>query len=174
MSRSCTKIGNLVVAATCALAAHAAHASCDKLFDALEKADKQERSALYDIDSPDQPLTGKPITVRIGKMMYDGSPTGPAFEEHSTDGVNPILVALRKMKQGGKLKCDAAGSGSYRGMTTDKIKFENPLLPAKFNPMTIWIAQTNGLPVYHELNDLGPGGFAWVYGSAVKDPPVRK
>jgi hypothetical protein len=154
--------------------AHAARANCDRLFEALDKADKQERVAQFDIDSRDQPLTGKPMTVRIGKVMYDGSPAGNAFEAHQTDGTNPILAALRKMKQSGKARCDTAGSDTYRGLATEKIKFDNPLLPARVNPMTIWVAKDSGLPVYHELNDLGPGGFAWVYGSSVKDPVVKK
>lgn len=165
-----------IVFATIAAAAvaPAAYANCDRLFEALERADKQQRLAMYDVDSRDQPLTGKPMTVRIGNMTYDGSIAGNAFEAHQTNGANPVLAALRKAKQAGKLKCEAAGSDSYRGAAAEKIKFDNPMLPARMNPMTIWIARGNGLPVYHEVNDLGPGGFAWTYGDAVKDPVMKK
>jgi len=167
-------VHSLMIAAACGLLGQTARADCDRLFEAFDKADKQERVAQYDIDSRDQPLTGKPMTVRIGKVMYDGTLAGNVFEAHQTNGVNPVLAALRKAKQDGKVTCDAAGGDTYRGQATEKIKFDNPLLPAKFNPMTIWIGKNNGLPVYHELNDLGPGGFAWVYGSDVKDPVVKK
>jgi len=163
-----------MVAVACGLFAQAARANCDRLFESLERADKQERVAQYIIDRSDQPLASKPMTVRIGKVRYDGTLAGDVFEAHQTNGVNPVLAALRKAKQDGKVKCDAAGGDTYRGLATEKIKFDNPLLPANFNPMTIWIAKNNGLPVYHELNDFGPGGFAWVYGSAVKDPVVKK
>jgi hypothetical protein len=167
-------VHSLMIAAACGSLGQTARANCDRLFEAFDKADKQERVAQYDIDSRDQPLTGKPMTVRIGKVMYDGTLAGNVFEAHQTNGVNPVLAALRKAKQDGKVTCDAAGGDTYRGQATEKIKFDNPLLPAKFNPMTIWIGKNNGLPVYHELNDLGPGGFAWVYGSDVKDPMVKK
>jgi hypothetical protein len=36
------------------------------------------------------------------------------------------------------------------------------------------ISKATGLPVYHEVNGLGPGGFAWVYGDAVKQQMVKK
>lgn len=163
-----------VLLAALLLPAQAAFASCERLLDALEKADRQERVAQYDIDSRDQPLTGKPMIVRIGKVMYDGSPAGPAFEAHGTGGTNPVLAALRKAGATGKAKCEAAGTDTYRGAATEKIRFDNPLAPARFNPTVMWIAKASGLPVYHELNDLGPGGFAWVYGAAVKDPVVAK
>jgi hypothetical protein len=153
--------------------AHTAQANCDRVFDALEKADKQERVAQYDLETRDQPLTGKPMSVRIGKVVYDGSFAGDMFEAHQTTGVNPVLRALYKARQEGKMKCESAGSENYRGLATDKVRFDNPLLPAKYNPMTLWIAKSNGLPVYHEVRDLGPGGFAWVYGDAVKTPRVK-
>lgn len=167
----------LVIAAAAAAGtcfAHGASANCDRLLDALEKADKQDRVAQYDIDSRDQPLTGKPMFVRIGKVMYDGSSTGDAFEAHPVNGPNPILNALRKSQQSGKLKCESLGSEPYRGAAAEKFRFDNPAAPAKFNPTTMWIAKSTGLPVYHEMNDLGPGGFAWTYGAAVKEPVVRK
>ena len=72
------------------------------------------------------------------------------------------------------MKCETAGSDTYRGAAVEKIKFDNPLSPKQYNPTTMWIAKGSGLPVYHELNDLGPGGFAWAYGAAVKEPVVKK
>jgi hypothetical protein len=170
--QSCIRF--LAAAAVGGLCAHAAHANCDRLVDALDKADKQERVAQYDVESRDQPLTGKPMIVRIGKVMYDGSLAGNVFEAHPFNGSNPILAALRKSQQSGKLKCESLGSDSFRGAPAEKFRFDNPAAPAKFNPTTMWIAKSTGLPVYHEMNGLGPGGFAWTYGAAVKDPVVKK
>jgi hypothetical protein len=152
--------------------AQVACADCGALFDALEKADKQERFAMYLVEKRDQPLPAKPITVRIGKVVYDGSVAGPTFVAHQTDGINPIMKALRKAKQEGQVKCEQAGSDSYRGQAAERFKFDNPLMPARYNPTTLWVAKSSGMPVYHEVNDFG--GFVWLYGSAVRDPVVSK
>ena len=34
----------------------------------------------------------------------------------------------------------------------------------------VWIAARRGLPAYHEIPGLGSGGYAWVFGDAVKEP----
>jgi len=152
--------------------AQIACASCDRLFEALDKADQQERVAMYLVETRDQPLPAKPLTVRIGKVVYDGSTAGNAFEAHQTDGINPIMKALRKAKQEGKVKCESAGSDSYRGQAAERFKFDNPLMPAQFNPTTLWVARSSGMPVYHEVKDFG--GFVWHYGNAVRDPLVKR
>ena len=149
-----------------------ASANCSAVLAALEKADREPRVAQYDIDSRDQPLTGKPVLVRIGKVVYDGF--GGDYERHDTDGINPVLSLLRRADQSGKARCEALGSDSWRGTPATKLRFDNPLAPKSVNPTTIWVGRTSGLPLYHEIGNLGPGGFAWVYGDAVKEPASQK
>jgi len=38
----------------------------------------------------------------------------------------------------------------------------------------MWIDKRSGLPAYHEIDGLGPGGYAWVFGEVVKDPAIKK
>jgi len=162
-----------LVVGTLALAcAPLARAECERLFEALDKADRQDRVAQYLVEGRDQPLPAKPLTVRIGKVVYDGSLPGNTFEPHQTDGVNPILRALRKAKQEGKVKCEPAGSDVYRGQAVEKFRFDNPLMPAQYNPTIVWVAKNTDMPILHEVHDFG--GFVWAYGSAVKDPVVKK
>jgi len=172
-----THHGSIVAAvAACitSIAAGSAHANCSALFDALEKADKQTRFAQYDLDSRDQPLTGRPVLVRIGKLLYEGF--GGDYERHELDAKssNPMLAVMRRADQQGKARCEAAGTDTWRGTAVTKVRFDNPMSTKQFNPTTLWIAKSTGLPVYHEINGLGPGGFAWVYGDAVKEPVFKK
>jgi hypothetical protein len=152
--------------------ADVAHANCGPLLDALEKADQQPRFAMYDIASRDQPLTGRPLAVRIGKVIYDASGGDLQRRDAAT---NPVVAKVREAAKTGSARCEPGGSDTYRGTAANKIRFHNPLLPKRYNlnPMTIWIAKGSGLPLFHELNDT-PGGYAWVYGDAVKEPPVKK
>jgi hypothetical protein len=140
-----------------------AYAQCAAAIDALDKADKQVRLAQYDVASREQPVTGKPFLVRIGKVVTMGS-------ERTEMTSNPILVSMREAQKAGKAKCEAAGSDMYRGTAVNKIRYYNPSAPKDMNPMTLWISKATGLPVFHELAGLGPGGYAWVYGDAVTDP----
>ncbi len=105
-------------------------------------------------------------------MIYDAS--GGDFERRDA-GTNAVVAKVRDAAKNGKARCEPDGSDTYRGTAVNKIRFYNPLLPERFNlnPMTMWIAKGSGLPVFHELNDT-PGGYAWVYGDAVKEPAVKK
>jgi hypothetical protein len=155
------------------LVAHAsvaggATADCRLLLDALDKADRQPRVAQYDIETRDAPLTGDPFLVRIGKVVWVGA------ERTETDGVNPILKSLRRNVADGTARCEGAGTDTFRGAAVVKIRFDNPMAPARYNPTTMWIDRRSGLPVYHELNGLGPGGYAWVFGDSVRDPAATK
>jgi hypothetical protein len=144
--------------------AGAGPADCRLLLDALDKADRQPRVAQYDVETRDQPLQGTPFLVRIGKVVWVES------QRSETDGTNPVLAALRRNVAAGSAKCEPAGSDTYRGTAVVKVRFDNPVAPKQYNPTTMWIDAKTGLPVYHELAGLGPGGFAWIYGDAVKEP----
>lgn len=167
-----TPMRQLALACVVSALAPVASANCAPVLAALEKADREPRVAQYDIDSRDQPLTGKPVIVRIGKVVYDGF--GGDYERNDTDGTNPVLALLRRADQSGKARCEALGSDSWRGTPATKLRFDNPLAPKSVNPTTLWVGRTSGLPLYHEIGNLGPGGFAWVYGNAVKEPAIKK
>jgi hypothetical protein len=157
-----------VILVALASAADAAPADCRLLLDALDNADRQPRVAQYDIETHDQPLTGDPFLVRIGTVVWVNA------ERTETDGTNPILRALARTVADGTARCEPAGTGTFRGAAVVKIRFDNPMAPARYNPTTMWIDRRRGLPVYHEVNGLGPGGYAWVFGDSVKDPAARQ
>jgi hypothetical protein len=152
------------------LAGGSAHADCAPLLDALERAQRQPRGAVYEVDRRDQPPSGQPSTIRIGKAIYENS--NGVYERYDTDGTDPTLAAIRGAQKAGRWNCQAVGSDSYRGKATARFRFDNPLLPSHYNPTTMWIDAATGLPVYHEVNGLG--GYAWVYGDAVKEPRVKR
>jgi hypothetical protein len=164
---------SLVMLVVCATSAASARADCSALLAALEKADREPRFALYDLESREQPLTGKPVLVRIGKVVFDGF--GGDYERHDTDGTNPVLAQLRKAQRAGTARCAAAGTDTWRqGVAVNKIEFDNPLAPKSANPTTFWVSRVSGLPVYHEIANLGPGGYGWQFGEAVKEPRMNK
>jgi hypothetical protein len=150
-----------------------AHANCADLISALERADREPRMAQLDLEKRDQPIaTAKPVLVRIGKVHYDGF--GSDLERVDSDGSNPVLAQLRRGHKAGTARCESAGADTWRGAAVSKIRFDNPLAPKSVNPTLFWIARSSGLPVYHEIATLGPGGYAWVYGDAVKSPVTKK
>ena len=152
--------------ATAALAALApcANANCNALIDALEKAQSQERLAQYEVAGRNVAPQGQPRLVRIGKSEYMGYSVGERishYERHDSVG-NPVLRALKRSPQA---RC-ASADDSYRGAAALKVQSDTP-------PATVWIDKRSGLPVYHEINGFD-GGYAWTYGDAVKEPPVKK
>jgi hypothetical protein len=148
-----------------------ASANCNAVIDAAEKAQKQERLAQYEVASRNDAPQGQPMLVRIGRSEYTSYSVGGRFshyERHDSAG-NPILGALKRSSPG---RCESADD-TYRGTAALKVRFDNPAAPQWMNPNTVWIDKRSGLPVYHEINGVD-GGFAWVYGDTVKEPPVRK
>lgn len=165
---------SLLLPAAALLLPFAARANCGALLAAFDKALVQPRVAIHDIHSRDAPLGARPSTIRIGDVMWDDTGGSGRYERFELEGHDPLTAALRKSDTQGKLKCTAAGSDTFRGTPVTKLKFDNPMVPAQFNPATVWISKSSGLPVYQEVTGLGAGGYAWVYGDAVKEPPARK
>ncbi len=163
----------LALAASGAQLVGAAHADCTELIAALDKADREARVAVLDLHTRDQPLTGRPAYVRIGKVRYDGS-DGATYRRREGGGANPMHTTLQRAQQNGTAKCSAAGTDTWRGKPATKIRFDNPFVPKSMNPTTFWIARGSGLPVYHEIPAAGRGGYAWIYGEAVKEPAAAK
>jgi hypothetical protein len=170
------RLPHFVASAIATLLASSAHANCNTVIDALEKAMKQERLAQCSLDSRDQPLPSNPMLVRVGKSEYTAYEVGGRFshfERHETSGGNPILSALKRATKDGSARCESRGADSYRGTAAIKFRIDNPAAPRSLNPMTLWIAKETGLPLYHEVNGLD-GGFAWMFGDAVKEPAAKK
>jgi hypothetical protein len=156
-----------------ALGAGAAQADCKALIAALEKAEREERIAQYDVDAPNQPLNMAPLFVRIGKVGYTNTQDGK-FDVRETGTANPMLAGLKRGVQDGKIQCEGAGSGAVRAATADKIRYTDPATGMRTGVTTVWIDRRSGLPAYHEFSKLGPGGIAWTYGDAVTAPVARR
>lgn len=166
------RIISLLAAAALLASASAAQANCKLLLDAMDKLGKQSRVASYDVEHPEQRLSGEPDMVLVGKVVYDRS--SGRWERIETDGVHPMIAAMRQKERSGGMQCVNVGSGPYRGSTVTKIRAENPSVQKKNRLVHIlWIDQGSGLPLYQEA--VGhPGGSAIVYGDAVKVPVVGK
>lgn len=149
-----------------------ASANCaTTVLEALEKAWQQARLAQFDIDTPEQPLTGKPVLVRIDKAVwtnFDGS--GYTRLDLSR---NPMATDLRGFIDKGTARCETLVTVTYRGQNTTKYRVEGSLGGTLGGRTIVWIGKSNGLPAYHEFDKLSPGGFAWVYGDAVKEPAKK-
>lgn len=143
-----------------------AQATCAPLVEALEKAQREPRGAIYEVDQRDQAPIGRPSTIRIGNVVYEAN--DGTYERHDTGGRDPILAAIRDAQGKGRWTCQAVGQDRYRGKAAEKFRFDNPLLPAQYNPVTLWVDRASGLPAYHEVRGLG--GYAWVFGDAIKAP----
>ncbi len=169
---SADRIMPLLAAAVLLASASTAQANCKLLFDAMEKLARQSRVASYDVQNPEQRLSGEPEIVLIGKVVYDRM--SGRWERNETDGVHPMVAHMRQQERSGGMQCVNLGSGTYRGSKVTKIRAENPSVQKKNRLVHIlWIDQDSGLPLYQEA--VGhPGGSAIVYGDAVKTPVVGK
>jgi len=144
-----------------------ARANCATVLDALDKAWQQDRLAQFDIDALDAPLTGKPFLVRINKEVWVNN--GSGFDRTGDPRQNPMASSLRSDAAKGKVDCESLGSATYRGQPATKYRITGSIGSKSTGRPTLWIGKA-GLPLYHEFELLGPGGFAWVYGDAVKEP----
>lgn len=144
-----------------------AHANCTPILNALDKAWQQQRLAQYDVESREQPLGDKPMLVRINKVVWMSM--GAAYERSGEPSQNPMASTLRSDAANGAAKCEALDTASYRGQSAKKYRVDGSLGSQSLGRVTLWISAATGLPVFHEFEKLGPGGFAWTYGDAVKD-----
>jgi hypothetical protein len=167
------KLIRFPLAALMVLTSLIAHANCAPVLDALDKAWTQDRIAQYDIDRPDQPLTGRPFMVRINKDMWIDNYAG-GYTHNRIAAQNPMAEALKRATEKGAAPCESFGNGVYRGQAAAKYRVGSNLVGSGVTGKVIlWINKSSGLPLYHEFEQLGPGGFAWIYGDAVKEPPKK-
>jgi hypothetical protein len=145
-----------------------AYANCSPVAEALDKAARQDRLAQYDVDHPEQTPSGRALVIRIGKTTWvDAAGT---YDRSDSADADRMVSVLKKHLQDGKVQCEAAGNGTYAGQAAAKYRFESPMGGSSLGKVTFWVGKKSGLPLYHEFEKLGPGGFAWVYGNAVKEP----
>ena len=149
-----------------------AQANCGPLLEAIDKAWKQERIAQYDIDSPDQPLSGLPQVVRVGKWIWSKG-ASDQLQRFPHAERNVMVEALRSDVAKGTAKCEALPDGTYRGQAVRRYRLAGNVGSDLTGRTVYSISRASGLPLYHEMEKLGPGGFAWVYGDAVKEPAVK-
>lgn len=149
------------------------YANCAPAIEAFEKAWSLDRLAQYDIESPDQPLTGRPFVVRIGRTVW--TDMGDYFNRNdNATGGNPMVQNLKTRTASGEAKCSPAGAGLYRGEAAVKYRIEGAIgSGSTTGPIILWVSKSRGLPLYHEFEKLQPGGYAWVYGDSVKPPAGR-
>lgn len=149
------------------LVAGAAQANCKPLLDALNKAAQQSRFGLYEVQSPEQVLSREADVVIVGTVGYVRS--GEEWERTEIGDLGGHWADLRKELAAGELHCKTEGTGRYRDALVTKLTVSRP--KASKEPSRIFIDQRSGLPVYEGTTD---GGFAVVYGDAVKEPNVKK
>ncbi len=160
-------IARLALPAASLLVAGAAQANCKPLLDALNKAVQQSRFGVYEVQSSEQALSGEPHVVIVGTVSYVRS--GKEWERIEIGDLGGHWAHLRKELAGGELNCKTAGTGRYGGAPVTKLTVTRP--KASEESSQIFIDQRSGLPVYEGTTD---GGFAVVYGDAVKEPTVKK
>lgn len=160
-------IARLALLAAGLLAAGAAQANCKPLLDALNRAAQQSRFAVYEVQSPEQPLSGVPDFVIVGTVSYVRS--GKEWERMEIGDLGGHWAHLHKELARGELICKTEGTGQYRGALVIKLAVMRP--KASKEPSQIFIDQRSGLPVYEGTTD---DGFAVVYGDAVKVPKVKR
>jgi hypothetical protein len=160
----------LTVLMAALLASGAVFADCKPLLDAMNKVAQQTRFAAYEVNKPEQVPTGDPDVVLIGKVSYVR--TGTQWERIQLD--DTLLDhawywhALRKEIAANQVRCKPAGGGTYRGASVVKYHYE--YVGTKDSTGTVWIDRRTGLPVYEGDES---GGFAVLYGDAVKEPRVK-
>ena len=154
-----------------------AHAACEPLIAAYDKADATQRYALYEVDAFAQAVKGDPLVVVIGDSEY-----AQQYDSKKGYAKNGYLkTSHRQGFEGGRLKdnekrgsmrCEPLGErkiGSeavvgYR--TSDATKKKGTPDPSA---MDVWVSKATGLPLVHGMAS-EDGGFRWVYGSAVVAP----
>ncbi len=172
----------------CSLAASVSAADCGPVVAAFEKAGKQQRIATYEVEGPNAtPVLGPGAVIRIGKSMWVDAGNG-GLDRYDVDFPDLAMAQMiREAERSGKTRCEAAGSGSYRGAAVTKYRYQNPRaarLPDEvlkrlkttqqdLARVTLWVDTSTGLPAYQEVYAPGPKGNAWVYGDAVKAPGGR-
>jgi len=145
-------------------------ADCAAPLAALTKSWQQARLAHYDVESPEQPLPSKPAMVRIGKTIWTESGLSGFLRDENGPSENPMATDIKRQTAKGGANCELVGNGTYRGQSIVKYKLDPAAGSNSTGRVTLWVSKTSGLPVFHEYEKLPHGGYAWVYGDAVKEP----
>jgi len=145
-------------------------ADCAAPLEALAKSWQQPRLAQYDMRTPEQPLPKSPATVRIGKTIWTDTAGSGTFRTDPAPSEHPFTVSINLQAKKGPVNCELVGNGTYRGQAVVKYKLDASAGSNTTGRVTLWVSKTSGLPVYQEYEKTILGGYAWVYGDAVKEP----
>jgi hypothetical protein len=160
-----------VAAASLALALPgiaAAHDSCAPIVDAFAKAALQRRLAQYLVQNVDAPAVGRPVWIRIENLcLLD---RGGGYEGAAVTGEMPVLARLKQAIKDQRAKCVEVSRGAVRGVAAIQYRFDDRIAADTVHKWVLWVGTVSGLPLYNEIENLGGGGFAWVYGDAVAEP----
>ncbi|MEO5922721.1 MAG: hypothetical protein ABIR70_02740 [Bryobacteraceae bacterium] len=147
----------------------AAVADCAAPLAALAKSWQQPRLAQYEMDKPEQPLPKQAAMIRIGKTIWNdliGSGRFTRFDDGPSE--DTFTLSMKRQATKGPLNCELLGNATYRGQPVVKYKLDPSTGTNTLGRVTLWVSKTSGLAVYQEYEK--GGGYAWVYGDAVKEP----
>lgn len=101
------------------------------------------------------------MTIRIGDVTWVEGAFGRY--ERSEGGAGFMASMVRTVRE--KARCDAP-------TTARRHRAQDPLHEPDVVQTSVDAVDRHarGLPVFHDVEDTGPGDFAWVYGAAVKGP----
>ncbi len=143
-------------------------ADCAAPLEALAKSWQQARLAQYEVSSPEQAPPSKPAMVRIGKTIWtDLTGSGKFMRTDIGPSEEPLAISMKRAKG---QNCQPLGDGTYHGQPVVKYKLDPSAGTNTMGGVTLWVSKASGLPVYHGFDKTAFGGYAWVYGDAVKEP----
>jgi hypothetical protein len=156
--------------------ATAAYSNCAGLLKTLGAAEHHPRVAIFRLGSRDAPVAGKAIWIRIGKVEWleDGNGSYERSEDDEPDEADKALAELGIGYASTRMACSSLGEDTWQGIPVTKMRIEYVPPIQGATPSTYWLARSTGLPVYEEHEGDGPGGNAWVYGDAVKEPDPNR
>lgn len=146
-----------------------AYADCKPVIAALDKSAKEERRAMYSVDSPTQRPGGEPDAIMIGSDIYVQM-FGKSIVTHAGSSRYAAGETTRTGEKKGTITCSNAGAGTYMGSAIDRYQIRSNEPIGDLANSVVWINRTSGLAVYQEIGNPGSGGYAWVYGAAVPNP----
>lgn len=147
-------------------------ARCEPVLRALRLARAQPQVSQYLVDHAMQPLADQPSAFRIGDLVHE-TDGGRMVTRHWPTGHDPLVTRIERALAAGQAWCGQDGTQRVHGQTWLRLQFLHPEVPAHYQPVTLLVEPTSGLPMWHGYTNL-PGGFVWVYGPQRPAPPRHR